>query len=83
MKLRIAVAGAGLIGIRHIEEIVASPNCALASLVDPGPKAPDIARQYGVTLFQSLSECFAKDRAGRRCAGHAEPPARRAGAGVH
>ena len=62
MKLRIAVAGAGLIGIRHIEEIVASPNCALASLVDPGPKAPDIARQYGVTLFQSLSECFAKDR---------------------
>ena len=62
MKVRIAVAGAGLIGIRHIQEVVASSNCGLASVIDPGPKAPDIARKYEVRLFQSLSECFAKDK---------------------
>jgi predicted dehydrogenase len=61
-KVRIAVAGAGLIGLRHIEETVASPNCVLASIVDPGPKAPDIAKKYGVTLYKSLAECFAKDK---------------------
>jgi predicted dehydrogenase len=60
--IRIAVAGAGLIGLRHIEETVASANCVLASIIDPGPRAPDIARQYSVPLFQSLSECFAKDK---------------------
>ncbi|HTQ00716.1 MAG TPA: Gfo/Idh/MocA family oxidoreductase [Casimicrobiaceae bacterium] len=61
-KVRIAVAGAGSIGLRHIEEIVASPNCALASIVDPGPKAPEIAAKHRVALYKSLAECFAKDR---------------------
>jgi len=61
-KVRIAVAGAGLIGARHIEEIVASPNCALASLVDPSPKAAELARKYDVALYPSIAECFAKDK---------------------
>jgi predicted dehydrogenase len=61
-KVRIAVAGAGLIGLRHIEETVASPNCVLASIIDPGPKAPEIAQKYGVPLYKSLAECFAKDK---------------------
>jgi len=61
-KVRVAVAGAGLIGRRHIEEIVASPNCTLASIIDPGPAAPAIAQKYGATLFQTLAECFAKDK---------------------
>jgi len=60
-KVRIAVAGAGMIGMRHIEEIVASPTCALAAIVDPGPKAPEIAEKHRVPLYKSLAECFAKD----------------------
>jgi predicted dehydrogenase len=61
-KVRIAVAGAGFIGLRHVEEIVASSNCMLASIVDPGARAPEIAKKYGVSLYKSLAECFAKDK---------------------
>ena len=61
-KVRIAVAGAGLIGIRHIEETVASPNCTLASIIDPGPKASEVAQKFGVPLYTSLAECFAQDK---------------------
>jgi predicted dehydrogenase len=61
-KVRIAVAGAGLIGLRHIEEIVASPNSTLAAIIDPGPKAADVAKKYRVPLYASLEDCFAKDK---------------------
>ncbi len=61
-KARIAVAGAGLIGLRHVEEIVASRDCALASIVDPGPNAPGIARKYDVAHYASLAACLAQDR---------------------
>src|SRR5208283_4799065 len=53
-KVRIAVAGAGLIGLRHIEETVASHNCNLAAIIDPRPKAAEVAQKYGVPLYQSL-----------------------------
>lgn len=58
-RIRIAVAGAGLIGLRHIEEIVASTECALHSIVDPGPNAPAVARQYDVPLYTTITACFA------------------------
>jgi len=63
-KVRIAVAGAGLIGHRHIEEIQKNPRCELASIVDPEP-APQFARttlDAGVTVYQSLAEMFASDK---------------------
>jgi predicted dehydrogenase len=59
--VRIAVAGAGLIGQRHLEEIEAGP-AEVASIVDPGPAAAPLADKYGVRLFPSLSEMFAADR---------------------
>src|SRR4030088_1557289 len=34
-KMRIGVAGAGLIGRRHIELIEASPDCEMAGIADP------------------------------------------------
>jgi predicted dehydrogenase len=34
--VRIAVAGAGMIGTRHIEEVDASPSAELSAVVDPG-----------------------------------------------
>ena len=61
-KTRIAVAGAGMIGLRHIEETQQSPTCELSAIVDPGPKAADVARKEGVPLYASLAELFAKDR---------------------
>ncbi len=57
--LRIAVVGAGLIGVRHIEEIQANADCALACVVDPGPKAAAVAAQYGVPLYATLAEGLA------------------------
>ena len=60
--VRVAVAGAGLIGKRHIEEIDASASAELASIVDPGPAGPELAQKYGVALYPSLAELFDKDR---------------------
>jgi predicted dehydrogenase len=61
-KVRIAVAGAGLIGLRHIEETQKSAGARLAAVIDPAPKAEAVARREGVPLYPSLGECFARDR---------------------
>jgi predicted dehydrogenase len=60
--VRIAVAGAGLIGRRHIEEVDASPDADLASIVDPGPAGPELAEKIHVPLYQSLTELFERDK---------------------
>jgi predicted dehydrogenase len=60
--IRIAVAGAGMIGLRHIELIQASPDCQLAAIVDPSPAAAAVADQAGVPLFASLEALFAEQR---------------------
>jgi predicted dehydrogenase len=62
VPVRIAVAGAGLIGRRHIEEIDAGSSAELASIVDPGPGAPEVAGKFGVPLYRSLAEMFETDR---------------------
>ncbi len=61
-KVRIAVAGAGVIGLRHIEEIQKSRSCELSAIVDPSPKVAAVARKAGVRLYASLGELFARDR---------------------
>jgi predicted dehydrogenase len=60
--VRIAVAGAGLIGQRHIEEVDASNDAQLASIVDPGPAAAEVAEKFGVPLYRSLAELFETDK---------------------
>ena len=62
MAARIAVAGAGLIGVRHIEEVDASAATELAAVVDPGAAGTELAEKYGVALYPSLAELFAEDR---------------------
>ncbi len=57
-KLRLAVAGAGLIGQRHAEIITASAHCTLSALVDPAPTADAYAKRLGVPLFTSLDDLF-------------------------
>jgi len=61
-SVRIAVAGAGLIGLRHVEEIRKSRSAALAAIVDVAPKAANVAREAGVPLYGSLAELFAQNR---------------------
>jgi len=61
-RVRIAVAGAGVIGLRHIQEIGASRDAELAAIVDVSPKAADVARSTGVPLRASLRELFAADK---------------------
>ena len=55
----IAVAGAGVIGRRHIELIQASPRTRLCAVVDPQPAARDFAAGLGVPHFESLEALFA------------------------
>lgn len=61
-KLRIAVAGAGMIGRRHIDLIEASPLCELAAIVDPAPAAVALARTARVALHPSLTALLRADR---------------------
>lgn len=56
--LQIAVAGAGLIGRRHIEIIQANPRTALCAIVDPTPAASALAAELGVAHFASLEDLF-------------------------
>lgn len=62
MSTRIAVAGAGLIGRRHIEEIVACPDTELAAVLDPAPAARELAEGLGVRVHGSWAELFAAGR---------------------
>jgi predicted dehydrogenase len=61
-RVRIAVAGAGLIGRRHVEELQASSSTALAAIVDPAPAGAELAGQAGVPAHSSLAELFAAGR---------------------
>ncbi len=61
-KIRIAVAGAGLIGRRHIELIQASSECELAAIVDPQPATAAYAEGLGVPLFADLDSLLASER---------------------
>lgn len=45
--VRLAVMGAGLIGRRHIEHILAEPTATLHSVIDPSPEAQALAAERG------------------------------------
>ena len=61
-KQKIAVAGAGYIGLAHIDCLQRSATCALSAIVDPAPAAEVIAATAGVPLFKTLDELIAKAR---------------------
>ncbi|MFO1193242.1 MAG: Gfo/Idh/MocA family oxidoreductase [Rhodoferax sp.] len=61
-KIRIAVAGAGLIGRTHIALAAASPTVTLAAIVDPAPGAAALARELGVPWYRTLDELLAHER---------------------
>lgn len=61
-RLKIAVAGAGLIGRTHIELVRTSDQCELAAIVDPADGARTLAESAGVPLFGSLPDLFDQQR---------------------
>lgn len=61
--VRIAVAGAGQIGRRHIEMIARMPGAArLVALADPSPASMEQALQLGVPHFTDLADLLEADR---------------------
>jgi predicted dehydrogenase len=56
--LKIVVAGAGVVGRRHIALIQQNPRVRLCAVVDPSPAAGAVAAANGVPLFDSLSDFF-------------------------
>ncbi|WP_051378272.1 Gfo/Idh/MocA family protein [Derxia gummosa] len=61
-RLRIAVAGAGLIGRRHIDEVLDRDDCVLAAIADPSPAAAPLAQAVGAPLRAGVAELLARDR---------------------
>jgi predicted dehydrogenase len=53
--LRLAIAGAGLIGRAHLERIQPLDDARLVALADPSPAAADVAQRAGVPLFADLA----------------------------
>jgi predicted dehydrogenase len=49
--MRIGVAGAGLIGRKHIELVAASPDCVLAGIADPSPEAKAFAESRRIPWY--------------------------------
>lgn len=60
--VNLIVMGAGLIGVRHAEHIMAECGARLAAIVDPAPAARTVAERLGTRWFGSLTEALAADR---------------------
>lgn len=60
--VRLSVMGAGLIGKRHIQHILARPEATLVSIIDPTPAARDMARTLGVAWFPYFRDIPADER---------------------
>jgi predicted dehydrogenase len=60
-RLRIAVAGAGVIGRSHIDLVSQSDKCELAAIVDPGPATAEVARKACAPLLSSLSDLLSRE----------------------
>ena len=60
-KVRIAVAGAGMVGKRHIEQVLAAPSAELAAIVEPGPGGAEMALQHQVQHYPTLEAMLRSD----------------------
>jgi len=53
---RIAVVGAGLVGIRHIDAIKQAANIELAAIVDTSEEARQLAHETQVNFYGAVKE---------------------------
>lgn len=56
--VRLAIAGAGAIGLRHAAASRACDATLVAALIDPAPEAAQVAADLGVPLFASLDQAL-------------------------
>ncbi len=61
-RVKIAVMGAGLIGKRHVEGVLAEPGTLLSAVIDPSDAGRDFARSLGANWFATFSEAAASER---------------------
>jgi predicted dehydrogenase len=63
-KTRIAVVGAGYIGLAHVDAIQRSDTVTLCAVIDPSPSAAarEITTKAGVALYASLDQLLANDK---------------------
>src|SRR3954447_4440708 len=59
--VRIAVAGVGLIGQRHVERLLQASSAELAAIVEPGPGGSEIALRYRVQHYTTLAQLLDLD----------------------
>lgn len=57
--IRIGLIGAGVIGLTHIETIARTDGFRLTGIVDPGPRAAEIAKAHSVPLHASVAAMIA------------------------
>jgi len=57
-KIKLAVAGAGLIGKRHIDSILNGNNTSVCAIVDPSKAAKEYASDLEIPYYTSLEEMF-------------------------
>jgi predicted dehydrogenase len=60
--VRIAVAGVGLIGRRHVEHVLAEREAELSAIVDPSSAGKELARQKNVPWYESFAALVAADK---------------------
>jgi len=60
--VKIAVMGAGLIGKRHAEHVLAEPTTTLSAVIDPAPFAKDLAAGFGVPWYPAFDAVPAGER---------------------
>jgi len=60
--LRIAVAGAGLIGREHIRVIINNADCCLSAIVDPSVSAETLAADYQIPHYPDLAALLSKQK---------------------
>lgn len=61
-RVKLAVVGAGLIGKRHIQHVLAEPSAQLSAVIDPTPVGETIAKEASVKWFPSFADMIAADR---------------------
>src|SRR3546814_11506911 len=61
-KKKLALIGAGAIGVTHIQLAASSPDFVLASLVDPSDAAKALSRSMGIHWYADYRQMLESDQ---------------------
>lgn len=61
-RVRIALAGAGLIGQAHLRVLAANTRAVISAIVDPSPASSELAKNLSIPWYQDLDNLLASDR---------------------